>query len=249
MSLKPRTGSARRSRKDTPATTPQAPARAAVVPTQTDAAAASSIGPDLLRSHTPTRLTHPGKPRSQDGTPAPGAGVPATGRLAIAWHRGDWELARDTYQYAWDHMDFTAEVPPAFAGWIADVLEKWATLTPERRTTILIDAAPIIEQERKKKIVALDAPLIAAGQRPDPDISKPRSYKVRPETFITADAARAEDSRQLHGQISRGQWARDALRAELARAVRHNNNQTLPVADRLTPSGRTTARPTLTDTN
>lgn len=256
MTLKRRAGAARRPRKDphpqaaapqagesAPQTTTSATTSAtdsATVPVSTPQAEAESMPaqPDPSR-HTPIRLTHVTAPPEATGR---GAGVPATGRLAIGWHRGDWELARDTYQHAWEHLDFSAVVPPSFGEWIGDVLQRWATLTPERRTTILRGAAELVAEQRAAKIAELDAPMLAAGTRPPADRATPRSYRIPAEAFRAIDQARAADSTHLHGQISRGQWARDALRAELARAVRHHGG-TLPTADRLTPSGRTTPRP------
>lgn len=239
MSLKPRAGKANRSRQATTAVADEIAAeQQATTSAEVTRVGEGSAAPAVAKS-----------PRLFSATTS-AAGVPPTGRLAVGWFAGDYELARDVYQYAWENRAFSSDVPPTFGAWLGDVLTRWANLTPTRRATLLKAAKPVVAEQRALKLPTVNAARAteqaATGKKLPPltldSNAIPRSYKVPDAVFAAVDDARAADSVHLHGQISRGQWARDALSAELARAIDHHGGA-LPAVDRLTPTGRTTPRP------
>ncbi|GAB47891.1 hypothetical protein [Mobilicoccus pelagius] len=193
-------------------------------------------------SPTPTPKARPKTSRTPAASKSQSNAAPPSQRIAIGMYRGDYELARDAYEYAWNHKDFASEVAPNLSAWLGQVFTAWADRTPEERHAILAENHDLIDEQRTSRAAQIERAEIAAGRTPKPDVARPRSYVVPDEVFAAVDEARAADAAYIHAPMSRGQWTREAIRAELARAIKHNGGHTLPVANALPLGGRVDAR-------
>jgi len=180
--------------------------------------------PEPPAPSTTTATTTSEAERQNSAIPPRANGANPSGRFAVAWQDDELDTLRAVYEYAYQHPEFAPEVSTSISDYLADVLTAWAKVPARRRTTLMSGAL--------------------ASQRAGG--SKPRSYAMPDDIFLTVDHARAQDAELQDRFVGRSAFARAALAHARITAEAHNGHKPLPVPPERGRRGpRTDPRPTI----